>query len=68
MIHIETDKYCTSLTDKHINVSMLNILRWSVYAEGLPQVIKCEKPCDLPAEVQFSFTKEVEFVFTAFKQ
>lgn len=47
---------------------MLNVHRWSEYEYGLPQVIKCNAPCDLPAEVQFSFTKKAEFKFTVIKQ
>ncbi|XDV12327.1 hypothetical protein PO909_001031 [Leuciscus waleckii] len=41
---------------------------WRVYAEGTPQVIDCDTTHALPAEVRFSFTKEIEFYFTAAKQ
>uniref|UniRef100_A0A4W5LEW2 Uncharacterized protein n=1 Tax=Hucho hucho TaxID=62062 RepID=A0A4W5LEW2_9TELE len=40
---------------------------WSIYAEGLPQIMKAASPSDLPAEVRFSFTKDLEFKFTAAK-
>ncbi|KAM6941508.1 polyunsaturated fatty acid lipoxygenase ALOX15B-like isoform 2-T2 [Lycodopsis pacificus] len=38
---------------------------WNVYVEGIPHCIESEGPLDLPEEVQFSFTKTTEFVFTA---
>ncbi|RVE76118.1 hypothetical protein OJAV_G00005910 [Oryzias javanicus] len=38
---------------------------WHVYAEGLPHCIKADGPTSLPCEVQFSFTKTTEFVYTA---
>ncbi|XP_067223192.1 hydroperoxide isomerase ALOXE3-like [Chanodichthys erythropterus] len=37
------------------------LFRWRVYAEGTPQVIDYDTALALPAEVQFSFTKETEF-------
>ncbi|XP_068583125.1 polyunsaturated fatty acid lipoxygenase ALOX15B-like isoform X2 [Cebidichthys violaceus] len=37
---------------------------WDVYVEGIPHCIKSEGPRDLPFEVRFSFTKEIEFNFT----
>jgi hypothetical protein len=40
---------------------------WSIYAEGLPQIMKVDSASDLPDEVRFSFTKELEFKFTAAK-
>uniref|UniRef100_A0AAV2MFN6 Lipoxygenase n=1 Tax=Knipowitschia caucasica TaxID=637954 RepID=A0AAV2MFN6_KNICA len=33
---------------------------WTVYSEGLPHCIKAESASDLPPEVQFSFTKDME--------
>uniref|UniRef100_A0A3B3BIJ4 Arachidonate 15-lipoxygenase type B n=1 Tax=Oryzias melastigma TaxID=30732 RepID=A0A3B3BIJ4_ORYME len=39
--------------------------RWHVYAEGIPHCIKADGPTSLPCEVQFSFTKTTEFLFTA---
>ncbi|KAK9540480.1 hypothetical protein VZT92_002930 [Zoarces viviparus] len=38
---------------------------WDVYVEGIPHCIKSRGPLDLPCEVQFSFTKTTEFLFTA---
>uniref|UniRef100_A0A674A070 Hydroperoxide isomerase ALOXE3-like n=1 Tax=Salmo trutta TaxID=8032 RepID=A0A674A070_SALTR len=38
---------------------------WSIYAEGLPQIMKVDSTSELPAEVRFSFTKNFEFNFTA---
>uniref|UniRef100_A0A4W5LEG2 Uncharacterized protein n=1 Tax=Hucho hucho TaxID=62062 RepID=A0A4W5LEG2_9TELE len=32
-----------------------------IYAEGLPQIMKVDSASDLPAEVRFSFTKDLEF-------
>ncbi|XP_042168777.1 hydroperoxide isomerase ALOXE3-like isoform X2 [Oncorhynchus tshawytscha] len=40
------------------------VYRWSIYAEGLPQIMKADSASDLPAEVRFSFTKDLEFKFT----
>ncbi|XP_039527425.1 hydroperoxide isomerase ALOXE3-like [Pimephales promelas] len=45
-----------------------NLFRWRVYAEGTPQVIDCDTALTLPPEVQFSFTKEIEFYSSAGKQ
>ncbi|XP_075947439.1 polyunsaturated fatty acid lipoxygenase ALOX15B-like isoform X2 [Anarhichas minor] len=39
--------------------------RWDVYVEGIPHCMRSEGPLDLPDEVQFSFTKSTEFLFTA---
>ncbi|KAK9539507.1 hypothetical protein VZT92_004608 [Zoarces viviparus] len=39
--------------------------RWDVYVEGIPHCMKSRGPLDLPCEVQFSFTKTTEFLFTA---
>ncbi|KAK7912869.1 hypothetical protein WMY93_013080 [Mugilogobius chulae] len=38
---------------------------WDVYADGLPHCIKTSGPLSLPSEVQFSFTKTTEFLYTA---
>ncbi|XP_029020120.1 hydroperoxide isomerase ALOXE3-like [Betta splendens] len=38
---------------------------WAVYAEGIPHCLKADDYLSLPAEVQFSFTKDAEFRFTA---
>ncbi|KAK2918877.1 polyunsaturated fatty acid lipoxygenase ALOX15B-like [Channa argus] len=38
---------------------------WDVYAEGIPHCMKVENSNDLPWEVQFSFTKSTEFLYTA---
>ncbi|CAL8401789.1 unnamed protein product, partial [Gadus morhua 'NCC'] len=38
---------------------------WNIYAAGLPQCMKIDNVHTLPDEVRFSFTKEVEFGFTA---
>ncbi|XP_051241516.1 polyunsaturated fatty acid lipoxygenase ALOX15B-like isoform X2 [Dicentrarchus labrax] len=38
---------------------------WDVYVEGIPHCIKAEDPCSLPCEIRFSFTKAMEFAFTA---
>uniref|UniRef100_A0A673VZB8 Hydroperoxide isomerase ALOXE3-like n=1 Tax=Salmo trutta TaxID=8032 RepID=A0A673VZB8_SALTR len=43
------------------------VYRWSIYAEGLPQIMKVASTSELPAEVRFSFTKDLEFKFTAAK-
>ncbi|XP_052320316.1 hydroperoxide isomerase ALOXE3-like [Oncorhynchus keta] len=45
--------------------SRQKVYRWSIYAEGLPQIMECDSASDLPAEVRFSFTKDLEFKFTA---
>ncbi|XP_067282412.1 hydroperoxide isomerase ALOXE3-like isoform X2 [Pseudorasbora parva] len=37
------------------------LFRWRVYAQGLPQIIDCDNFETLPAEVQFSKTKSLEF-------
>jgi len=39
--------------------------KWSEYADGLPQSVNVDSPLSLPKEVQFSFTKTTEFLFTA---
>ncbi|XP_029020122.1 polyunsaturated fatty acid lipoxygenase ALOX15B-like [Betta splendens] len=39
--------------------------RWAVYTEGIPHCVKANDHLSLPAEVQFSFTKDAEFKFTA---
>ncbi|KAK9540483.1 hypothetical protein VZT92_002933 [Zoarces viviparus] len=39
--------------------------RWDVYVEGIPHCIESEDPLSLPDEVQFSYTKTTEFLFTA---
>ncbi|XP_038570739.1 arachidonate 12-lipoxygenase, 12R-type-like [Micropterus salmoides] len=38
---------------------------WYVYAEGLPHCIKEKNPFLLPWEVQFSFTKDKDFIYNA---
>ncbi|XP_031417819.1 hydroperoxide isomerase ALOXE3-like [Clupea harengus] len=62
----------TNPMNQRQRMSQLNESRrnfgWSLYAQGLPQVISYKTPFDLPAEVQFSFTKDTEFVFTALQQ
>ncbi|XP_071025148.1 hydroperoxide isomerase ALOXE3-like [Oncorhynchus clarkii lewisi] len=45
--------------------SRCEVYHWSIYAEGLPQIMKVDRASDLPAEVRFSFTKNLEFKFTA---
>ncbi|XP_042174610.1 hydroperoxide isomerase ALOXE3-like [Oncorhynchus tshawytscha] len=45
--------------------SRQKVYRWSIYAEGLPEIMKVDSASDLPAEVRFSFTKDLEFKFTA---
>ncbi|KAM9400023.1 hydroperoxide isomerase ALOXE3-like [Salvelinus alpinus] len=47
--------------------SRCEVYRWSIYAEGLPQIMKVASSSDLPAEVRFSFTKDLEIKFTAAK-
>ncbi|KAK7168460.1 hypothetical protein R3I94_002509 [Phoxinus phoxinus] len=49
-------------------VEQQKLFRWRVYAEGTPQVIDYDTATTLPPEVQFSFTKEAEFIFSAAKQ
>ncbi|XP_034744052.1 arachidonate 15-lipoxygenase B-like isoform X2 [Etheostoma cragini] len=39
--------------------------RWHVYVEGIPHCMKAESPLSLPCEIQFSFTKSTEFLYTA---
>ncbi|KAJ8000759.1 hypothetical protein DPEC_G00183670 [Dallia pectoralis] len=39
--------------------------QWSTYNVGLPNIINIKHPSELPAEVRFSFTKNIEFEFTA---
>ncbi|CAN9510321.1 unnamed protein product [Ophioblennius macclurei] len=39
--------------------------RWDSHAEGLPHNMKTDGPQSLPCEVQFSFTKSTEFLYTA---
>ncbi|XP_058889363.1 hydroperoxide isomerase ALOXE3-like [Acipenser ruthenus] len=38
--------------------------RWKTYAEGMPKCVDIKKTCDLPLDVQFSFSKNTEFQFT----
>uniref|UniRef100_A0A4W5R269 Uncharacterized protein n=1 Tax=Hucho hucho TaxID=62062 RepID=A0A4W5R269_9TELE len=38
---------------------------WDTYKEGFPGSMKADNPLDLPSEVQFSFTKATQFLFTA---
>ncbi|KAM3623614.1 uncharacterized protein V6R79_013228 [Siganus canaliculatus] len=38
---------------------------WAEYAEGIPHNMKADSPDQLPPEVQFSFTKTLQFGFTA---
>ncbi|XP_074482884.1 arachidonate 12-lipoxygenase, 12R-type-like [Sebastes fasciatus] len=38
---------------------------WNEYEEGIPHSMKAESPSSLPCEVQFSFTKKTEFLYTA---
>ncbi|KAM3623784.1 uncharacterized protein V6R79_015472 [Siganus canaliculatus] len=38
---------------------------WAEYAEGIPHNMKADSPLQLPPEVQFSFTKTVQFGYTA---
>ncbi|XP_055080638.1 polyunsaturated fatty acid lipoxygenase ALOX15B-like [Periophthalmus magnuspinnatus] len=38
---------------------------WEVYADGMPHCMKADDACALPPEVQFSFTKDIEFKWTA---
>ncbi|XP_045578831.1 hydroperoxide isomerase ALOXE3 isoform X1 [Salmo salar] len=45
--------------------SRQKVYRWSIYAEGVPEIMKVDSASDLPAEVRFSFTKDFEFNFTA---
>lgn len=40
---------------------------WDIYKEGLPHCMKADDPCSLPCEVRFSFTKNIQFKFTAAK-
>ncbi|XP_062398085.1 hydroperoxide isomerase ALOXE3-like [Sardina pilchardus] len=40
------------------------LIRWSVYAEGLPRIVNY-KSALLPEELSFSFSKETEFSYTA---
>ncbi|KAJ8000756.1 hypothetical protein DPEC_G00183640 [Dallia pectoralis] len=42
--------------------------QWSSYGPGLPDTIKADNAWDLPAEVRFSFTKNIEFQYTAIVQ
>ncbi|XP_036789712.1 hydroperoxide isomerase ALOXE3-like [Oncorhynchus mykiss] len=44
--------------------SRCEVYRWSIYAEGLPEIMKVDRASELPAEVRFSFTKDLEFKFT----
>ncbi|XP_077380457.1 polyunsaturated fatty acid lipoxygenase ALOX15B-like [Festucalex cinctus] len=38
---------------------------WEEESPGVPNCIEADGPCTLPYEVQFSFTKDTEFKFTA---
>ncbi|KAK1156707.1 arachidonate 15-lipoxygenase B-like [Acipenser oxyrinchus oxyrinchus] len=38
--------------------------RWKTYAEGMPKCVDIKKTCNLPLDVQFSFSKNTEFQFT----
>ncbi|CAL8313272.1 unnamed protein product [Merluccius merluccius] len=38
---------------------------WSVYGEDIPDCVKTDSAHSLPEEIRFSFTKDVEFKFTA---
>uniref|UniRef100_A0A3Q2ZE72 Hydroperoxide isomerase ALOXE3-like n=1 Tax=Kryptolebias marmoratus TaxID=37003 RepID=A0A3Q2ZE72_KRYMA len=41
------------------------VLFWDEFASGIPHCMKTDDIHDLPCEVRFSFTKEIEFDFTA---
>ncbi|MGH0154659.1 UNVERIFIED_CONTAM: hypothetical protein FKN15_048029 [Acipenser sinensis] len=41
-----------------------NTFRWKTYAEGMPKCVDIKKTCNLPLDVQFSFSKNTEFQFT----
>ncbi|KAM9856571.1 hydroperoxide isomerase ALOXE3-like [Aulostomus maculatus] len=38
---------------------------WDIYVEGIPHYMEADDPLSLPREVHFSFTKTVEFAYTA---
>nr|XP_033478829.1 arachidonate 12-lipoxygenase, 12R-type-like [Epinephelus lanceolatus] len=38
--------------------------RWHVYAKRIPDCMKADSFFDLPSDIRFSFTKDVEFVYT----
>ncbi|KAK7912867.1 hypothetical protein WMY93_013078 [Mugilogobius chulae] len=40
---------------------------WEVFEGEIPHCIKADDACALPPEVQFSFTKDIEFKWTAFQ-
>ncbi|XP_041959559.1 polyunsaturated fatty acid lipoxygenase ALOX15B-like [Alosa sapidissima] len=42
--------------------------RWHVYDEDMPRITNFDSPFALPAELQFSFTKEIEIFYTGGKQ
>ncbi|XP_037402139.1 hydroperoxide isomerase ALOXE3-like [Pygocentrus nattereri] len=39
--------------------------RWKKYHDGVPYIIDAQEPSDLPEDVRFSFTKDIEMKFNA---
>uniref|UniRef100_A0A3B4C052 Lipoxygenase domain-containing protein n=1 Tax=Pygocentrus nattereri TaxID=42514 RepID=A0A3B4C052_PYGNA len=41
--------------------------QWKKYHDGVPYIIDAQEPSDLPEDVRFSFTKDIEMKFNAFR-
>uniref|UniRef100_A0A665W4G4 Hydroperoxide isomerase ALOXE3-like n=1 Tax=Echeneis naucrates TaxID=173247 RepID=A0A665W4G4_ECHNA len=60
----ETQSVCLFHRVKEKNHRM-DDYRWEVYADGIPQCMKVLDTGSLPSEVQFSWTRDIEFKLTA---
>lgn len=61
------NKCTTDYLDHIWSAAVLISSSWDIYKEGLPHCMKADDPCSLPCEVRFSFTKNIQFKFTAAK-
>ncbi|XP_051781214.1 polyunsaturated fatty acid lipoxygenase ALOX8-like [Erpetoichthys calabaricus] len=52
-------KHCQNRLEAH-----RKNLRWTTFAEGIPRCVDIQDPNQLPAELRFSFTKNIELGFT----
>ncbi|KAL7854288.1 hypothetical protein AOLI_G00211320 [Acnodon oligacanthus] len=74
VVSLSNDK--AMLINKETNITLLNQrqqelavrqqdFRWKKYQNGVPYIIDAEETSDLPEEVRFSFTKDIEMKFNA---
>ncbi|XP_039605573.1 hydroperoxide isomerase ALOXE3-like [Polypterus senegalus] len=52
-------KHCQNRLEAH-----RKNLRWATFTEGIPRCVDIQDPNQLPAELRFSFTKNIELGFT----